>query len=272
MTALPPLHHQLLGPIDAPCITFVPGIGNDAGFWADQAQSLSAHYRVLCFDPWGHGASPQPPEDCSFVSILDAVVQLWDQLGIARSALVGLGFGGSLALALGLAHADRVSRIIAFCCRPRQPEDRRQFWQARCEAAERDGIEALADITVDRWLSPAFRAGHPQVDNLLRQMMKGTSLTGYQAYVRAFIEMDFSDRFAQLRVPTLLVAAEHDHGGGPVADMQAMADQCPVATLQVLAGVGHICNHEAPGEVQRLLDTFLRPLANTSSTTTETTP
>jgi len=47
-------------------------------------------------------------------------------------------------------------------------------------------------------------------------------------------------------VPTLLVADEHDHGGGPVPAMQAMAAQCPAATLRVIAGVGHICNHEAP--------------------------
>ncbi|PLP95265.1 3-oxoadipate enol-lactonase [Pseudomonas sp. FFUP_PS_473] len=259
MTTLPPFHHVLTGPADAPCVTFIPGIGNDVGFWAEQAEGLATHYRVLRFDPWGHGASPQPPEDCSFATIAKGVVQLWDQLGIERSALVGLGFGGSLALALGLEHEERVSRIVAFCCRPRQPDDRRQFWRARSEAAERDGIEALADITVDRWLSPDFRAGHPQVDSLLRRMMKGTSLQGYQAYVRAFIEMDFSERFAQLRVPTLLVAGEHDHGGGPVPDMQAMAAQCPAATLRVIAGAGHICNYEAPAEVERLLNDFLRP-------------
>lgn len=41
--------------------------------------------------------------------------------------------------------------------------------------------------------------------------------------------------------------------------MQAMAAQCPAATLRVIAGVGHICNHEAPAEVERLLNDFLRP-------------
>lgn len=256
MKALPTFHHIISGPANAPCLTFIPGIGNDAQFWAEQAISLSTHFRVLRFDPWGHGLSPAPPSNCNFAAIRDGVVQLWDSLGISRSAVVGLGFGGSLALALGLTCPERVTRIAAFCCRPRQPDDRRQFWRDRCEAAQAQGMDKLADITVERWLNIDFRTHHPQVDRLLRTMMKSTTLEGYLAYVRAFIEMDFSEHFAELRVPTLLVAGEHDHGGGPVADMQAMAAQNPHVTLQVMKGVGHICNHEAPAQVEQLLQQY----------------
>ena len=256
MKALPTFHHILEGPQDAPWLTFIPGIGNDAGFWAAQAAALARRFRVLRFDPWGHGRSPAPPADCRFADIRDGVLQLWNSLAIERSGVVGLGFGGSLALALGIEHPARVERIAAFCCRPRQPDERRAFWRARCEAAQTQGMDRLADATVERWLSADFRARHPDVDRLLRQMMKDTTLPGYLAYVRAFIEMDFSARFAELRVPTLLVAGEHDHGGGPVADMQAMAASNPHTRLAVIAGVGHICNHEAPAEVERLLRQF----------------
>jgi len=253
---LPTFHHSLSGPVDAPCLTFIPGIGNDAEFWAAQAQVMTTHMRVLRFDPWGHGRSPAPPADCNFAIIRDGTVQLWDELGISSSAVVGLGFGGSMALALGLEHPERVTRIAAFCCRSRQPDDRREFWRERSAAAQTIGMNELADKTVDRWLSADFRARHPHVDTLLRVMMKNTTLDGYRAYVQAFIEMDFSARFAQLRVPTLLVAAEHDHGGGPVTDMQAMAAENPAVTLEVIPGVGHICNHEAPEYVAELLQRF----------------
>lgn len=256
MKTLPIFHHVISGPEGAPWLTFIPGIGNDASFWVQQAEALSGQFRVLCFDPWGHGDSPQPPADCRFADILNGVVALWDQLGIRRSGVVGLGFGGSLALALGIEHPERVERIAAFCCRPRQPDDRREFWRGRLAAVVAQGIDRMADITVDRWLSEDFRASHPEVDQRLRRMMKRTSLDGYLAYVGAFIEMDFSERFPELAVPTLLVAAEHDHGGGPVPAMQEMAAQNPSCRLEVIAGVGHICNHEAPEAVERLLRRF----------------
>ncbi|AYC31309.1 alpha/beta fold hydrolase [Pseudomonas cavernae] len=257
MKTLPTFHHVIQGPEGAPWLTFIPGIGNDASFWAQQAEALAGHFRVLCFDPWGHGQSPLPPQDCRFADIVEGVVQLWDTLGIERSSVVGLGFGGSLALALALEHPQRIERLVAFCCRPRQPDDRREFWQARCEAAQAQGMDKLADVTVDRWLSPEFRAARPEVDQLLRTMMKGTTLEGYLAYVRAFIEMDFAERFNDIQVPALLVAGEHDHGGGPVADMRQMAAQNPRMQLAVIGSVGHICNHEAPAQVEKLLKQYL---------------
>lgn len=266
MKPLPSLRHDVAGPAQAPWLTFIPGIGNDATFWRVQAEALSDCFRVLTFDPWGHGGSPAPPADCRFQDIVQGVIQLWDELGVARSNVVGLGFGGSVGLALGLNVPQRVERLVACCCRPRQPEDRREFWRKRLEAARTQGMSALADATVDRWLRPEFRARHPGVDAKLRAMMRGTTLDGYCAYVSAFIEMDFEARLGEIRVPTLLVAAEHDHGGGPVDAMREMATRLPHARLEVIAGCGHICNHEAPEAVTALLISFLCALESRPAT------
>jgi 3-oxoadipate enol-lactonase len=254
---LPSFSHRVAGPAAAPWVTFISGIGNDGSFWQQQAAAVSHNARVLTFDPWGHGASPAPPQDCTFDDVLQGVLALWNDVDIRHSAVVGLGFGGSVALALGLVAPERVTRVVACCCRAKQPDDRRDFWRARREAACTQGMQALADATVDRWLSGDFRAAHPDVDATLRAMMKRTSLDGYRAYVGAFIEMDFDARLDQLSVPTLLVAAEHDHGGGPVEDMRRMAVRIPGARLEVVQGSGHICNHEASEAVTALLQGFL---------------
>lgn len=255
---LPPLNYRVAGPADAPWLTFVPGIGNDATFWSVQADALADRFRVLTFDPWGHGASPAAPADCRFEDIERGILQLWDALGVDSSAVVGLGFGGSVALALARHHPQRVARVGAFCCRPRQPDDRRAFWRQRIAAARSGGIDPLADVTVDRWLSAEFRTAQPAVDAHLRAMMKRTTLDGYCAYVGAFIEMDFEAGLEDMHVPVLLVAAEHDHGGGPVTAMREMAARIPGAELALVQGSGHICNYEAPAQVDALLASFLR--------------
>ena len=89
-------------------------------------------------------------------------------------------------------------------------------------------------------------------------MIKRTTVEGYCAYVNAFIEMDFSKQLGQLKAPVLLLAAEHDHGGGPVEDMQAMAGQLPNAQLNIIQGSGHICNFEAPDQVATQLKNFFK--------------
>jgi len=257
MAGLPHLQSYVAGPEGAPWVTFVPGIGNDATFWARQAEELSATHRVLRFEPWGCGESEAPPPDLRIEGVAAGIVQLWDELGIERSSMVGLGFGGSTTLVLGLEHPDRVERIVACCCRPRQPEGRRDFWRDRQAYARDHGLNELAGATVDRWLSAEFRAAHPEVAEALMAGFRHSSVEGYVAYVGAFIEMDFEDRLPALAVPTLLVAAEHDHGGGPVDAMTAMADRLDHADLRVVTDSGHICNHEAPEQIRGLLAEFL---------------
>jgi 3-oxoadipate enol-lactonase len=238
---------------DAPWVTFVPGIGNDASFWQQQADDVAGKFRTVRFEPWGCGASEAPPADCSIAAIADGIVALWDQLGIARSSVIGVGFGGSTALTIAFRHPTRVDRVVACCCRPRQPDDRRQFWRDRHALAQQDGLSALTDMTVDRWLSPEFRSQHPTTDAYLRTAMRRNSVAGYCAYVGAFAEMDFESELGLCTAPTLLIAAENDHGGGPLASMQAMLQRLPNARLHVIAGSGHLCNHEAPAEVSRLI-------------------
>ncbi len=158
---LPPLAAIVGGRPDGPWVTFVPGIGNDASFWADQADALASGFGVLRFEPWGCGDSADPPDDLTIDDVADGVVALWDALGLRTSSVVGLGFGGSVALDVALRHPDRVERVVACCCRARQPDDRRGFWRGRQARAEAEGLGTLADDTVDRWLSPEFRASNP---------------------------------------------------------------------------------------------------------------
>lgn len=254
---LPLFAYEVHGRTGAPWVTFVPGIGNDRTFWRDQAAQLTPRFQVLLFDPWGHGDSPPPPATCTFADIAQGILTLWDHIGIAQSALVGLGFGGSLALYLAAIAPDRVGRTAAFCCRPRQPDDRQAFWRDRSAKAAELGISAITQVTVDRWLNAAFRAAHPDIDRDLREAMNRTSLAGYQAYAGAFAEMDFTEQLKAIACPVRLVAAEQDHGGGPVPAMTEMAAQIPGAELTIIPGSGHICVAEVPLAVAAILSEFL---------------
>jgi 3-oxoadipate enol-lactonase len=257
MTTLPHLESIAGGLHGAPWVTFIPGIGNDASFWQRQADAVSDQLRTLRFDPWGCRQSESAPLSLTIDTAVDGIVALWDSLGIERSSVVGLGFGGSTALYLAIRHPDRVERVVACCCRPRQPDDRRQFWRDRQVFVRERGIDALADMTIERWLRPETREAYPEVAAQLRNGIMHTSVEGYCAYAAAFAVMDFENRLSELTAPTLLIAAEHDHGGGPVDAMEAMCGALPNARLSVIADCGHICNHEHPEQVNALLREYL---------------
>ena len=52
---------------------------------------------------------------------------------------------------------------------------------------------------------------------------------------------DVRDQLAQVRVPTLFVAADRDHLVPSVEQARFMAARVPGASMRVLEGHGHIC-------------------------------
>jgi 3-oxoadipate enol-lactonase len=252
---LPLLAPIVGGSTPQPWVTFVPGIGNDVHFWQRQAETLERTHRTLRFDPWGCGESEAPPDHFTIDDVADGIVELWDRMGIERSSVVGLGFGGSVSINVALRHPARVERVAACCCRVRQPKDRRDFWRRRQQASGH-AFSEIADQTVARWLG-AFGTEHPEIATTLREGFLRNSVDGYRGYLEAFIGMDLRHRLHELTIPVLLVAAENDHGGGPVEAMRRLASEIASSRLAFVPGSGHILTHESPTELSRILSGFL---------------
>lgn len=97
-------------------VLLIHGSGPGVSAWANWRlvmPALAQHARVIAPDMVGFGYSERPE---GFVYSMDAWVRqavgLLDALGIARTDLVGNSFGGGLALALAIAHPERVRRLV----------------------------------------------------------------------------------------------------------------------------------------------------------------
>lgn len=90
-----------------------PGLAYD---WFRQVPALvAAGWRVIVPDLRGSGATgPQGGvEACSMRNLCRDIVDLMDQLGIARAVAIGHDFGGVLAWALGRDHAGRIAGVAS---------------------------------------------------------------------------------------------------------------------------------------------------------------
>ena len=97
-------------------VLLIHGSGPGVSAWANWRlvmPALAQQARVIAPDMVGFGYSERPE---GFVYSMDAWVRqavgLLDALGIARTDLVGNSFGGGLALALAIAHPERVRRLV----------------------------------------------------------------------------------------------------------------------------------------------------------------
>lgn len=251
------LNYRIDGPDGAPWITFTTGITNDLSMWDPHVAALTRTHRLLRFDTRGHGDSQASPAPYTLDLLIGDIVGLWDGLGIEKSALVGIGLGGVVSLGAALTHPDRLDALVPVACRAEPSPEYRAIWPPMIEAARAGGIEAIAEITVQRWFPDAFKAANPETLDRVRAMIRKTSLDGYLGCIAALLEMDYRAHLGSIAMPVLFVSGALDSVGAPPALMQNLAKAVPGARHVSLRDAGHICTIANPMAFDRALSGFL---------------
>ncbi len=230
-----------------PWLVLSNSLGTSHAMWEPQLALLTQAFRVLRYDTRGHGSSSAPPAPYGFPMLAGDVVALMDRLGIDRATFMGLSLGGMTGLELALRHPGRIERLVCCDARADCPDAYRQIWPANIERARAGGMEAVADATLSRWFSDAFRAD-PANEGVLaatRAQIVATSVEGYVGCASALLTLDFLKELGSLRLPVLYIVGEHDPAA-PAAVMKGMADATPGADFEAIAGAAHLSNIEAP--------------------------
>ncbi len=252
------LNYELGGPEGAPVIAFTGSLGTDLTMWQPQSDPLRERFRVLRYDIRGHGSSPVPPTPYAIADLGADLIALLDRLEIEHASLCGLSIGG-MASMWAAAHApDRVDRLIV-CCTSAQlgpPE----AWLERAATVRADGVGAIADAVLGRWLTPGFRetAGGRAVVDRLRAILTATPPEGYAGCCEAIAEMDLRDDLARVTAPTLVLAGEHDPATPPEHG-RLIADLIPGARFEIVPNAAHLANIERAELVTTMILRFLSP-------------
>lgn len=239
-----------------PVVVLLHGLGGSRTAWEPQLAVLAADWRVVAWDQPGYGASA-PIDPFTFPALADAVARLLDDLDVEAAPLVGLSFGGMVALHTALAHPDRVRGLAlvdtspAFGLDGTDPDE----WRALRLDPLDHGVTPAA-MAVEVLTSVAGPHAGPEVIAEAAAAMARIPPAGLRAAVECLPTHDVRDRLDRIAVPTLVVVGEHDTET-PLPYARALADGIPGAELAVVPGAGHLSNLERPEEVNRLLAAFL---------------
>jgi 3-oxoadipate enol-lactonase len=218
-----------------------PAIG-DSRLWQSQVHALRRRFEVVAPDLPGWGEEPMPEDAFSFVERVAALLP---------AMLVGNSLGGAVALRTALAHGDRVGRLVLIA--PSIPgwrfgDEIRAHWEARDEALEAGDLDRATELNLQFWLAPEH---HDLVRPLQRRAFE------LQAAHREPDVLWPPERpLSSLRVPTLVVVGERDHGDFRVI-AHHLAERIPGARLVEVPDAGHIIGIEQPGRLNEVLLDFL---------------
>lgn len=235
----------------------------DSRMWDEQIGAFSQSYRVIRFDMRGFGQSSMPP---GTFSNTEDVRGLFDYLQVGEAYLLGLSFGGLVALDFALAYPENVKALIlgAPSVSGDEPSERiKQFWEDEEAALENDDLEAATELNLRLWVDGPHRRPE-QVSSPVRERVREMQRHIFEIPVPDDVE-EISltppavERLAEVKVPTLVIVGELD-----LEEMIVLADrlvaEMPNAQKEMVPNAAHMVNMEKPDEFNRIVLKFLAGL------------
>jgi 3-oxoadipate enol-lactonase len=251
------LNYEVEGPEGAPAVMVSHGIATSLEIWTEASGHLKSKYRVVRYDSRGHGGS-EAFGPYSLETLAADAVGLMDALGIRKAHYGGVSLGGMTALGVGLLHPERALSLLVCDARAQTNEEGNRSWQGRIEGVLKNGIEAIVDDSITRWVAKSFyddKAKHER----LKQIVRGTSVPGYIGSSQALQGLNFGGRLGQIKVPTLYLTGEEDKGASPEV-MKGLQAQTPGAQFAEIPRAGHLSSYERPKAVADAIDGFISGL------------
>jgi 3-oxoadipate enol-lactonase len=247
MTAL---HHEILGPPDAPVLLMGGSLGTTLRMWDGQLP-LTADLRLVRFDHRGHGRSPVPPGPYDIADLGADVLGLMDGLGLERASYCGLSIGGMVGMWLAVHAPDRIDRLVLICTSAYLPPA--SMWRDRAETVLSAGsVEPVAGAVLERWLTPDFAARHPDARAALGSMLRATSPQGYASCCGAIERMDLRGGLSGIGARTLVVSGSDDPST-PAEHQRIIAQAIRGARHETVGPAAHLAPVEQPEAVNRLI-------------------
>jgi pimeloyl-ACP methyl ester carboxylesterase len=251
-------------------------------YWESTVRALTAAgYRVVVPDQIGFGKSSKPRNyQFSFQQLAVNTRALLDRLGIEKTSVVGHSMGGMLAIRFALMFPDRVEKLALID--PIGLEDWKRFVPYRTITEWYSNELKITPDQQKRYQMESYYHGEwrAEYDRWVRLATGWLSSPDYPvvAWNSALTyDMIFTQpvcyEFADLKMPTLLLIGALDRtaigkqwapetvrdtlGDYPKLARSA-ASEIPQCRLEILEGVGHVPQVEAPDLLFPILLNFLQ--------------
>jgi non-heme chloroperoxidase len=245
------LYAQAVGKRDHLAILFIHGIGVSSAWWRKQFDYLSDHFYCVSFDLRGHGASDKPSDPAAYQEShrwADDVMTVMDAFELIKPIVCVWSYGGYV-LADYLRHygGKNISALVLVDTEPQLgTEEAIKVTQPGC--LERVGrMLSASDITTYRdsaedilkmmTLEPIEQ---PDYADLLGAAFLVAPSTWQAMFSR---QVDNSDLFQAISLPTLILYGQHDGVLLPAAGEQFL-ELIPHAQVSVYPG-GHAPFYES---------------------------
>lgn len=246
-----------------PDLVLLHGWGLNVRVWDGLVAELRDRFRLLTVDLPGHGRSPwaagsgTPAEQAWLIHSTLASVS-------NRYSLLGWSLGGQIALDLAAAVPGQIDRLVLVAATPRfaQSPDWPHGMQPAVIAKLAAQLHQDYEQTVSDFLELQVR-GSVEGEGVLQQLRNALFVHGQakpealEAGLNTLATSDLRPTLPHVRVPTLVIAGQHDRITAPAAS-RALAEALPDARYVEMRRGAHAPFLSHRKEFAALVEQFLR--------------
>jgi len=205
---------------------------------------LANTFDVLAYDQRGLGRTSKPDQPYSIADYADDAAAVLDAVGWERTKVVGVSFGGMVALEMVLRHPNRVAKLV-LCCTSPGGDGGASYPLHTVQDLPGEELARLMVSLSDTRCDAAWAADNPgRMEDLLKRWRDDPFAdepghqTGISRMLQARGAHDTWERLDRIRCPLLICGGRYDGIALP-ASQERMASRIHGATLRMFEG-GHL--------------------------------
>lgn len=251
-------------------LLFIHGMAGSSATWRAVLPQLAKKFRVVAPDLLGHGESAKPRGDYSLGAFAVWLRDFLDELGIARATVVGHSLGGGVAMQFVYQHPDYCQRLILISSGGLGPDVGLILRLLSAPGAEfvLPIVAPMPVLTagnkVKSWLSGAGIQSPRGAElwSAYSSLSDGQTRQSFLRTLRSVVDYrgQAVSALSRLRLrselPVMAIWGEEDNII-PVGHAYAAHAAREGSRLEVLPGVGHFAQVEAPAKVVELIEDFI---------------
>lgn len=238
-------------------LVFLHGHGFDRSMWDFQKQALRGPHRIITYDLRGHGRSEKPVTGYGLEEEIKDLKDLLDVSKTPKAHLIGLSRGGRIALGFAATHPDRVASIITMGAGYDMARHAPEFAEQNAQIVATLKSEGLRAAKTYRMGMPFFASAMAKEDVAARMDQLTLSYTGpHWLDENPPEDPSLVDMVSAITAPALIMVGDQDLSGFQ-ACAKELSEKIPGAEEQVVPGVGHMMNLEAPETITETITAFL---------------
>ncbi len=254
------LYYELHGREGDPVLTIVNGLSMRTSHWAPYFEQLPARgCRVLTYDMVGQGASSKPVLGADFDDHATMLAALHTHLGIERPYVLGISFGGVVALKYAIRYPDRIGGLIPVSTFSELDAQLEGHAVNLYQGLAKVGFEFYLDLLMPLNFSNDYIAANRDLLHVIKRVGASTNeLYGIQNLMESLADFrSITPELKHITCPTLILNAEFDCLT-PRHLHDIMRRNIAGSRLVLVPWVCHAFTLEVPELTSRLLSDFVR--------------